>query len=76
MTAEERVRAVAGFGFTERQARFLTTVMLFGGVCVPKQFAQFGGTAYGRKVNGFFDKLVQREFATKCRCVHNRAALY
>jgi hypothetical protein len=76
LTADERVKALAEFGFTERQARFLMTVMLFGGVCVPKQYAQFAGTAYGHKVNAFFDKLVQRGFATKCRCIHNRAALY
>lgn len=76
MTPEERVQAVADFGFTERQARFLVTVMLFGGLCVPKQYARFAGTAYGQNVNAFFDKLVQRRFATKCRCIHNRAWLY
>lgn len=27
------------------QARFLVTVMLNGGVCVPRQYAQFVGTA-------------------------------
>ena len=32
MTAEERVKAVAEFGFTERQARFLVMVMLHSGV--------------------------------------------
>jgi len=67
-TPDERIGAVAGFGFTERQARFLAAVMLFGGVCVPKQYAQFAGTAYGHKVNTFFDKLVRHKFATKCRC--------
>jgi hypothetical protein len=34
MTFDERVQAVAKRGFTERQARFLTTVMLHAGVCV------------------------------------------
>jgi hypothetical protein len=76
VSPDERVNAVATFGFTERQARFLTTVMLFGGVCVPKQYARFAGTAYGHVVSGFFDKLIERRFATKCPCVHNRAALY
>ena len=76
MTAEERVNAIAKFGFAERQARFLVTVMLFGGVCVPKQYARFAGTAYGQKVNAFFARLVERGFVTMGRCIHNRASLY
>jgi hypothetical protein len=32
--------------FTERQARFLVTVMLHAGVCVPRQYASFAGVAY------------------------------
>lgn len=71
-----RVKAVSEFGFTTRQARFLVTVMLHGGVCVPRQYARFAGTAYGHKVNTFFDKLVSMRFAVRCRCVHNRAAAY
>ena len=34
MTFDERVQAVGKFGFTDRQARFLVTVMLHAGVCV------------------------------------------
>lgn len=75
-TADDRIQAVIKFGFTERQARFLVTVMLFGGLCVPRQYARFAGTAYGQKVNAFFDKLVERGFATRCGCLHNRARLY
>src|SRR5207249_5077443 len=76
MNFEDRVKAVAEFGFTERQARFLVTVMLHAGVCVPRQYATFAGTAYGHNVTKFFDRLVQRRFAKVCRCVHNRAELY
>lgn len=76
MTFEDRVKAVAEFGFTERQAGFLVTVMLHSGVCVPRQYASFAGTAYGHNVTKFFDKLGQRNFATVCDCLHNRAALY
>jgi hypothetical protein len=76
MNTQDRVRAVSNFGFTERQARFLATVMLNGGVCVPRQYAHFVGTAYGRNVNAFFDKLVDRGFAVECSCVHNRARVY
>jgi len=76
MTFNERVAAVSEFGFTIRQARFIVTVMLHGGVCVPRQYARFGGIAYGHKVNVFFDKLVRMRYAVGCRCVHNRAAVY
>ena len=76
MTTEDRIQAVVKFGFTERQARFLVTVMLFGGVCVPRQYAYLAGTAYGHTVNAFFAKLVQRRYTTACGCIHNRARLY
>lgn len=76
MTFDQRVKAVSEFGFTTRQARFLVTVMLHGGVCVPRQYARFAGTAYGHKVNVFFDSLISKRFAVRCRCVHNRAAVY
>jgi hypothetical protein len=76
MTTEDRVKAVAEFGFTERQARFLVLVMRHAGICVPRQYAAFAGTAYGRHVNALFDRLVERGYATICGCVHNRARLY
>lgn len=76
MTFDERVKAVSDFGFTTRQAGFLLTVMLHGGICVPRQYARFAETSYGHKVNLFFDKLVSMRYAVRCRCVHNRAAVY
>ena len=76
MNFEDRVKAIADFGFTERQARFLVTVMLHAGVCVPRQYAKFAGTAYGHNVTKFFDKLIERGYATASDCLHNRAALY
>jgi len=56
MTFGERVQAVAKKGFRERQARFLTTVMLQTGVCVPRQYARFCGIVYGAKTRKFFDR--------------------
>ena len=76
MTAEDRIKAIEEFGFTSRQARFLVTVLLHAGVCVPRQYATFAGTAYGHNVTTFFDRLVQRRYATASDCLHNRAALY
>src|SRR4051794_27622121 len=77
MTTAERVQAVADYGFTERQARFLVIVMRHGGLCVKRQYAGFAGVANsGDKCNTFFDKLVRRGFAIASDCVHNRARLY
>ena len=76
MTCAEKIAAVASLGFTERQARFLALVMQNGGVCVPRQYATFVGTAYGQRVNRFFDRLVRRRYAVPCACVHNRAHVF
>jgi hypothetical protein len=77
LTIDEHVQAVADFGFTERQARFLVLVMRHAGVCVPRQYASFTGIANGGKTcNAFFDKLVRRGHAAAAHCVHNRARLY
>ena len=46
MTPDERVEAVAKFGFTTRQARFLVTVTRQSGVCLPRQYAAFSGISF------------------------------
>jgi hypothetical protein len=76
MTFDERLAAVAKKGFTERQARFLTTVMLHSGVCVPRQYARFCGIVYGAKTRKFFAKLVRLQYASMFDCRHNRARIY
>ena len=76
MTFDERVQAVVKNGFTERQARFLTTVLLHTGVCVPRQYARFCGIVYGEKTRKFFFKLVRRQYASMYDCRHNRARIY
>jgi hypothetical protein len=76
MTAEERVKAVADFGFTERQARFLVTVMLHSGVCLLRQYTAFAGIVHGQKTRKFFAKLVRRKYATAYPCRHNRGRVY
>ena len=77
LTTDQRVTAIAEFGFSERQARFLALVMRHAGICVPRQYARFAGIANGgKKCNAFFDKLIRRRYAVACECVHNRARLY
>ena len=59
MTFDDRVQVVTKKGFTDRQARFLVTVMLHSGVCVPRQYARFCGIVHGEKTRKFFAKLVR-----------------
>jgi hypothetical protein len=60
----ERVGAITRFGLSERQARFLATVMLHSGVFVGRQYAAFAGITHGQKVRDFVEKLVARQFVT------------
>ncbi len=76
MTVEERVSAVAEFGFTQRQARFLVMVMRHAGVCLLRQYSAFAGIVHGQKTRAFFRKLVSRRYASAYACRHNRARLY
>lgn len=76
MTLEERTRAVALFGFTERQARFLTTVMVHSGVCMRRQYCAFAHIERGQKTHDFFARLVNGDYATAYPCAQSRAYLY
>ena len=76
MTVEERVSAIAEFGFTQRQARFLAIVMRHAGVCLLRQYSAFAGIVHGQKTRAFFRKLVSRRYASAYECRHNRARLY
>jgi hypothetical protein len=76
VTADNRVKAVAEFGFTERQARFLVLVMRHAGVCLLRQYSTFAGIVHGEKTRAFFQKLVSRRYASAYACRHNRARLY
>ena len=53
----DRAQAVAAFGFTERQARFLVTVMLHSGVFVERQYCAFAGIVHGQKTHDFLERL-------------------
>jgi hypothetical protein len=60
----ERTKVLVPFGFTERQASFLATVMLHSGVFVGRQYAAFAGITHGQKVHDFIDKLLVRKLVT------------
>ncbi len=76
MTWEERVDAVEAHGFTPRQAGFLTTLMLYSGVCMGRQYCTFARIACGQKMHDFFAGLLARKMATVRPCGHNRALIY
>jgi hypothetical protein len=59
----ERAACLQPLGFTERQSRFLTTVMAHSGVFLERQYCRFSGIAHGQKSHDFIDRLVQRGFA-------------
>ena len=54
-------------GFTERQARFLATVMAHSGVFVERQYCRFAGLAHGQKSHDFIQRLVGARFAREER---------
>jgi hypothetical protein len=60
----QRMEAIAAFGFTERQARFLLNVLLHSGVFVERQYCAFAGIVHGQKSTDFIKALVERRFAT------------
>jgi len=60
----ERVEAIAAFGFTERQARFLLNVLLHSGVFIERQYCSSAGLVHGQKSTDFIKTLIERRFAT------------
>ena len=58
----ERMQAIAAFGFTERQARFLLNVLLHSGVFVERQYCSFAGIVHGQKSTDFLKTLVKAAF--------------
>ena len=57
---EDRVTALAGFGFTQRQREFLVTVMVHAGCFLERQYCAFTGTARGQNSRDFIARLVAR----------------
>jgi hypothetical protein len=59
----ERAICLEPIGFTERQSRFLATVMAHSGVFLERQYCRFAGIAHGQKSHDFVHRLVERGFA-------------
>jgi hypothetical protein len=53
-----------GFRFTERQARFLVTVLQHSGVFMGRHYAAFASITHGQKVHDFLERLLAARFAT------------
>ena len=79
MTFDERVKALTAATsdqFTERQMKFLVTVMLHSGVCMIRQYCAFGKTAYGQAARAFFARLVSLDWATTYETIDTGARIY
>ena len=72
MTFDERVAVVAKNGFTDRQARFLMTVMLHP-ASASRAIRRFCRIVHGQKTRKFFATLVRLGYASIYDCRHNRA---
>ena len=72
----ERAANLQPLGFTERQARFLVTVMLHSGVFLERQYCRFAGITHGQKTRDFFSTLVARKLATAYSAAHRRARIF
>ena len=57
-----RVNALGHLGFTERQRRFLVTVMVHSGCFLERQYCAFTGTVRGQNSREFVARLVARGF--------------
>ena len=76
MTHEERMHALASFGFTPRQASFLALVMLHAGVCLGRHYCTHARIVRGQKSHDFFRTLVGQGFATASHTEHHGTRLY
>jgi hypothetical protein len=76
MTHEDRIKRVAGFGFTDRQAAFLVEVMLHSGFFLGRQYCAFARIARGQKMVDFLEKLTSKKLATPYLCGHVKARVF
>jgi len=76
VTYEERVKRVASFGFTHRQAAFLVEVMLHSGFFLGRQYCSYAGIVRGQKLVDFLEKLTSRKLASPYLCGHRKARVY
>lgn len=76
MTFQDRVGALSKFGFSPRQAGFLTTVMLHSGVFLGRQYCSYAGIVRGQKMHDFFSRLLSDQLATEYPYALGRTHVY
>jgi hypothetical protein len=76
VTFEERGRAVAEFGFSDRQASFLVHVLTHSGVCLQRQYRSFASIAHGQVPRDFFQYLVTKRYAAMFTHGNHRGTIY
>ena len=76
MSDHDRIARVMALGFTERQARFLVAVMLYGGICLERQYCTSAQLVHGDKTRAFFRDLIAKKYATAYPCARGGARIY
>ena len=64
---EKRALNLSNYGITERQARFLLTVLETSGVFVERQYCAFAGIVHGQKTHDFIGRLQRLKLAREIR---------
>jgi hypothetical protein len=65
MTEEQQIQAIASFGYTPDEARFLRLVALHGGYFLRRQFLYSAGCDLGKRAQDFIEKLTFRKHARR-----------
>src|SRR5216684_8354173 len=71
MSNAERIEALKGLGYTEREAAFLCLAALHGGYFLRRQYCGFIGKEIGGTVNALVEKLLMQKHAVAISALNN-----
>src|SRR6516162_9217708 len=71
-----RIKALATFGYTDREAEFLYMVAMFSGFFVQRQFATYLGINGRGPVTDLIEKTIQKEHAREYRAERRSRKMY
>ena len=71
MSSQDRVNALRQFGYTEREASFLSLAALHGGYFLRRQYGQFLGRPVGGTAADLIEKMLAKEHAKVLTFEHN-----
>jgi len=71
MSDAQRVEVIKGFGYSDREARFLCWSALHGGYFLRRQYAGFMGKETGGSLAALIEKLIDQEHARTLTALNN-----